>query len=170
MPMTVDKRSSQNGLVTSEVCCFVHSVVQLTSSGLLACRIFGPSGNARTVDIAELSLSEMASLQRKSERTMGKRPQKNKAYCALKRRFELLFCCCVSALQVFLGSPKPTALSPLLLSTVSTGSSIETPFTQESRLKALWLQEFFLGGRILMEFLRISERILLPPKLRSSGL
>jgi len=119
--MTVDKRSSQSGLVTSEACCFVRSVVQRISSGLLACRIFGPSGNARTVDIAELSLSEMASLQRKSERTMGKGPQKNRAYCALMRGFEFLFCCCVSALQVFLGSSKPTAPSPLLLLTVSIG-------------------------------------------------
>lgn len=163
-------RSSQNGLVTIETCCFVHNVVQLTSSGLLACHIFGPSGNARTVDIVELSLSKMVSLQRKSERIMGKGPQKNKSFCALKRRFKFLFCCHVSAPQVFLSSSKPTALSPLLLLTVSTGSLIETPFTQESRLKALRFREFFLGGRILTEFLRKSERRLLPPKLRSLGL
>ena len=132
---------------------------------------FWPAASLVHLGMQELWISRSFHCQkwqacRESQRELWEKDRKRiKLTGALMRRFEFLFCCCVSALQVFLGSPKPTVLSPLLLSTVSTGLSIETPFTQESRLKALWLQEFFLGGRTLMEFLRIIERRLLPPKL-----
>jgi hypothetical protein len=73
--MTMDKRSSQNGLVTSEACCFVRSVVQLTSSGLLACRIFGPSGNAGSVDIGAFIVRD-GKLAEKVREDYGKRTAK----------------------------------------------------------------------------------------------
>ena len=103
MPLTVDKRQSQNRLVTSQACCSVHGAVKLTSSGLLACRIFGRSGSAEIADTVEPSLSEMVRLQRKSERTM-RRYENNEAYSCLSsmfRVFVLLLHVCASGLLGF---------------------------------------------------------------------
>jgi hypothetical protein len=103
---TMDKRPKQSILVTNEAQCFVRSVVPLTSSGLLACRIFGPSRNARIADTAVPSLSEMAT-QRNSGRIMRKGLRKSEARrCLTPQVSGFLFCYSVSGLQVFFISSK----------------------------------------------------------------
>lgn len=116
----MDKGQSQKRL-TSEARCFVHGAVQLTSSGLQACRIFGRSGNARIVDTVELSSLEMASSQRKSGRTMRREQQNSEVSSCLNLKFWVLVNS-VCALQVFFYCSELRVLSHLLLSTVWIGS------------------------------------------------